>query len=178
MEAHWIVTLAVILPFWFLQNVIHELSHGLTLKLGWKWNFSIYPLPSMKLGRFTWAHVKYERTEESKEVDKEGWALIRIMPKLVNIVFMLLASVLAAGISNNVVTMILLVFAWTNFIDYFVGMLSAIRLSGLNGGQSTDLLKFKRDLDIPDRTLQIGAVVSTIVLAVPVIASTLLQLLS
>jgi hypothetical protein len=74
--------------------------------------------------------------------------------------------------------MILLVFAWTNLIDFFVGLLSAIRLIGFNGGRQTDLLRFQQDLSISDRALQIGAVGSLIAMSIPVIATTLLQFLS
>ena len=174
MDTHWIVTLIAIIPFWFLQNVIHELSHGLTIKLGWKYDFSIYPFPSNKLGRFTWAHFTYTATSESKEPNNEGWALVHIMPKLVNILFILVSTILAAAISNNTATMLLLVFAWTNFIDFFTGMLSGIKFTT----KKTDLKKFQEKLNISNRALQIAAIGDSIIMAIPVVLSTLVQFLS
>ena len=72
MEAHWITLFIVLIPLWLLQNIVHELSHGLTLKMGWDWDFKIWPFPSKKLGRFTFAHVTYQKKPTSKDPGDSG----------------------------------------------------------------------------------------------------------
>jgi hypothetical protein len=129
MAVHWIVLLVAIVPFWLLQNIIHELAHGLTLRIGWGWRFRIWPLPSMKLGRFTFAHVVYEPTATSSTPDNAGWALVSIMPRLVNGVFIMLSSVSATLLwaPAPVASVLCALFAACNFVDFAVGMAGIFR---------------------------------------------------
>jgi len=174
METHWIVTLTAIIPFWLLQNVIHELSHGFTIKLGWKWKFSIYPFPSTKIGRFTWAHITYERIPESIDPSKERWGLIHIMPKLVNIVFVLIASTLALAIPNDTASMLLLVFSWANLIDFGTGVVALLR----SPTKKSDLVKFGECFEIPQVNLKISSIGLWIILSIPTVMSTATQFIS
>lgn len=129
MAVHWIVLLVAIVPFWLLQNIVHELAHGLALRIGWAWRFSIWPFPSMKLGRFTFAHVIYKPTSTSSMPDNRGWALVSIMPRLVNGVFILASTVSATLLAKwSLVTAVLLtLFAVCNFVDFGVGMAGIFR---------------------------------------------------
>jgi len=175
MEIHWIVILVAILPFWFLQNCIHELSHGLTIRLGWRWGFKIWPLPSFGVGgRFSFAHTTFNRTEKSKDLEESDWALIFAMPKLVNILFISVFSILAAVTSNDVIAMLTLVFVWANFIDFGVGMLPAMRQSV--GNVHNDMIKLQRILKLPGKLVQIASTGFVIAIAVPVVITTLIQL--
>lgn len=146
METHWIVLFVCVIPFWFLQNVIHELSHGLAMYLGWKWKFKIWPFPSNRLGRFTFAHVKYERTNESKDLSDLGRGFVSIAPQLVNCVLITLTLVaLLCWVSSAIVwSAILVLFMWTNFIDLSANLSTLLRSSG-----NTDIWKFKRYQNIP-----------------------------
>ena len=122
MALHWIIALIVLLPMWLLQNYIHELSHGLTLWFGWRWKFKVYPLPSKKLGRFTWAHVTYEPTTKSREPGPQGWALVSIMPKIVNSVFVSVSAFLSMlFLAHPIPAVLLSMFAVLNFVDFTVG---------------------------------------------------------
>lgn len=172
MEAHWIVLLVAVIPFWLLQNVIHELSHGLTLRLGWNWDFKIWPFPSTALGRFTFAHVKYMKNSESTDPPEAGWALVSIMPRIVNIVFILISAFFLAVFSNMVVSILFLLFMWTNLIDFCVGMLSSLREPN-----KSDIWKFQSYLGIPKDYLRYTCVGMTIYQGAFVIVATLLKLL-
>lgn len=172
MEAHWIVLLVAIIPFWLLQNVIHELSHGLTLKLGWGWKFKIWPFPSTKLGRFTFAHVTYEKTPDSADPPEYGWALVSIMPRIVNVAFIALSSLLLAVFANKIVSVLVLVFMWTNLIDFCVGLLSSLRSSN-----QADIWRFQARLGIPVDYLRYSCVGLVVYQAAFVIVATLLKLL-
>jgi hypothetical protein len=129
MAVHWIALLAALVPFWLLQNVIHELAHGLALRLGWGWRFTIWPLPSMRLGRFTFAHVVYEPTSESSMPDASGWALVSMMPRLANGAFIIVSTMLAAILwrVSLVAATLLALFAAYNLVDFSVGMAGIFR---------------------------------------------------
>lgn len=154
MSAFWIAVLVSIIPLWLLQNVIHELSHGLTMWFGWKWKFSIYPFPSRKLGRFTFAHVTYEQTDESTEPDENGLALVSIMPKIVNTLFMAIAGIIAVSLTGfEILPAILLVFVWCNFVDFTFGLLGIFRSK-----RKSDIWKFRDHLDMPIGYLKFSVV--------------------
>jgi hypothetical protein len=129
MAVHWIVLLVALVPFWLLQNIIHELSHGLTIRIGWGWKFSIWPFPSTKLGRFTFAHVIYEPTATAQTLTSRGWALVSIMPRIVNGGFVLISATLAAILASvsPVVSVLCALFAACNMIDFSVGMAGIFR---------------------------------------------------
>lgn len=129
MAVHWIVLLVAIIPFWLLQNIIHELSHGLALRFGWGWKFSIYPFPSMKLGRFTFAHVIYEPTATSGTPTNKGWGLVSIMPRIVNGAFFMMAVTLATLLRtvSPIAAVLCALFAACNLVDFSVGMAGIFR---------------------------------------------------
>lgn len=143
MALHWIVCLIAVLPLWFLQNIIHEAAHGLTMWLGWRWKFSIYPFPSNKLGRFTWAHVTYSSGPDSKEVDDDGKALVAIMPKIVNGVFMVGGQFLAGAVAVPSVALPLAMFATFNCVDFIVGMAGIFK-----NNKQNDLWQFQSHIGI------------------------------
>jgi len=171
METHLIVLLITIIPFWLLQNIIHELSHGLTLYIGWKWDFKIWPFPSKKLGRFTFAHTEYKRTLKSKEPDNRGWALISIIPKIVNIIFILLCTLFLFLISNNIISILFLIFLYTNSIDFCVGLLSSLR-----DPNNSDIWKFRDYFQISTNYLKYWCVSISISQIVMVILITIYKL--
>lgn len=140
MYVFWITILISILPLWFLQNIIHELSHGLTAYIKFGWGFSIYPFPSYKLGHFTFAHCKYEFKESALDIGKNGIALLSIMPKIVNIVLIVIAISISYFINSLIVAGILLTFATTNIIDYAVGISTLFRSKPVE----TDLWIFQK----------------------------------
>jgi hypothetical protein len=129
MAVHWIVLLVALVPFWLLQNIIHELAHGLALRLGWGWRFSIWPFPSMKLGQFTFAHVIYEPTVTAVAPTSKGWGLVSIMPKIVNVVFLIVTAVLATALRtvSPVAAVLCALFASCNLVDFSVGMAGIFR---------------------------------------------------
>jgi hypothetical protein len=106
--------------------VIHEAAHGITIGLGWKYKFSIWPFPSMRLGRFTFACVTYEPTSESKPVSDFGWALVAIMPKVVNVVLVCLSQVCVVFVSPHIALPILLV-PWFNLVDFSTAVISIFK---------------------------------------------------
>lgn len=172
MNAQWVTLLIVIIPLWFLQNVVHELSHGLTLKLGWGWNFKLWPFPSNKLGRFTFACTMYESTPSSKDPGDNGWALVSIMPRVVNIILMFLMAILLAVCSNMIISIVFLAFMWTNLIDFCVGMLSS-----LNKPNKSDIWEFQKRLEIPINYLRYSCVGLAVYQSLAVIITTLIKLL-
>jgi hypothetical protein len=169
MESHWIVFLVLLIPFWLLQNTIHELSHGLTRYFGWKWKFKIWPFPSWKLGRFTFAHVKYEKTEESEELTDQDKALVSVMPKIVNSVFIIVATILSVAISNKVASIIFLLFAWCNFVDFCFGVCSVI----FRKSNESDMWKFQRYLNLPVELYKLISIGAIIYMALPIVLSTI-----
>jgi len=169
METKWIVFLVLLIPFWLLQNTIHELSHGLTRYIGWKWKFKLWPFPSWKLGRFTFAHVKYEKTEESKELTDKDKALVSVMPKIVNAVFIIMAAILSAAITNKVASIIFLTFTWFNFIDFCTGFVSVF----FREPNESDMWRFQRRLDLPVKLFKALSVGAIIYMALPIALSTI-----
>jgi len=122
----WITLLISIPILWLLQNIIHELSHGLTVKLGWNWDFSIWPFPSRRTGRFTFAHVKYFMNKSSQPIPDKGYALISIMPKISNLFFIIIsACLLFLQLGHPIFLSVIAVFMICNYIDSFVGLKTA-----------------------------------------------------
>jgi len=147
---NWIAILISIPILWLLQNIIHELSHGLTRKVGWDWDFKIWPFPSNRLGRFTFAHVKYSRNSYSEEINNKGMALVSIMPKFSNLIFILISgTLLYFHIGPAILLSILAVFTLCNYIDAMVGTLG-IFINSKKDSKS-DIWRFQRylKLDIP-----------------------------
>lgn len=169
MEAHWIVFLVLLIPFWLLQNTIHELSHGLTRYLGWKWNFKLWPFPSWKLGRFTFAHVKYEKTEESEELTNHDKALVSVMPKIVNSVLIILATLLSVAFSNKVASIIFLLFAWCNFVDFCFGFFSVL----FREPNQSDMWRFQRFLNLPVKLYKLVSIGAMVYMALLILFSTI-----
>ena len=124
-----VLVLIALVPFWLLQNIIHELAHGLALRIGWGWRFSIWPFPSTKLGRFTFAHVIYEPTPTSSTPNNAGWALVSVMPRLVNGGLILASSTLALLLKplSMVAAVLLALLAACNLVDFTVGMVGIFR---------------------------------------------------
>lgn len=172
MDTHWIILFVCIIPFWFMQNVIHELSHGLTIYFGWKWKFKIWPFPSKKLGRFTFAHTKYIRTEKSKDLSYIGRAFVSIAPQLVNVFFLISTSyILLTATISLVWSAILVLFMWTNSIDLSVNLLSILR-----SPNNSDIWKFKRYLDIPLNRVKYSCIGVVVYQAIALIITTLVVL--
>ena len=106
-----------------LQIFIHKLSHILTIAIGWKWKASAFPLI-------------YYKGDSSKSISADGWALISIMPKLVNIVLIVLSLIF---VSFNIAILIGLF----NFIDYMVDIFLYIFTN-----RNNDFMKFNRWLNL------------------------------
>jgi len=172
MDAQWITFFIVLMPIWLLQNVVHELSHGLTVKLGWGWTFKIWPFPSNRLGRTTLACTIWEKTATSKDPGDSGWALVSIMPRITNMVLILLLAMLLAVCSNEIISMIFLVFMWANLIDFCVGILSSLRKQN-----KSDIWMFKEYLGIPTNYLRYSCVGFAIYQTIAVVVTTLIKLL-
>jgi hypothetical protein len=154
MDIHWIVLLCAIIPFWILQNTIHELSHGLTIWLGWKWKFKIWPFPSYRLGRFSLACVTYEATDESKDITPAGFALVSIMPKIVDVALFLIAMFCAVMTANiPTLALLLLLFATYNVIDFIYGAIAIFM-----DKSESDIWKFQELLNIKVSDLKWAAV--------------------
>jgi hypothetical protein len=136
-----VLILIVLVPFWFLQNIIHELAHGLAIRIGWGWKFSIWPFPSKKLGRFTFAHVIYEPTAASQTPTNKGWALISIMPRIVNSGLILISTTLSDILVSvsPVAAVLCALFAACNLVDFSVGMAGIFR----NEPNQSDIWRFQ-----------------------------------
>ena len=157
MNIFWITILISIIPLWALQNILHELTHGLTIKLGWKWNFTLYPYPNTKLGRFAFASVLYEKVAGSKDMTVKDNGIVAVMPKFMNLFFIILSSILAiCFLHNTIIFGILLVFIVTNFIDFVFGILTLFRSAPKEG---VDLWIFQEGFGYSIHTLRdIGAI--------------------
>lgn len=169
MAIHWIIFLISIIPFWLLQNVIHELSHGLTIFFGWKWKFNVWPFPSKRLGRFTFANVVYMPTSESLPLEKKDWALVSIMPKIVNGIFIIFSSILAVFLHHvsMTATLLLSLFSWCNLIDYCFGMSSIFR----SEPNETDIWKYKANMNVDVPKMRFWISVTIMFLTAMVISS-------
>lgn len=122
----WLI-LFVLIPLWFLQNVIHETAHGLVVKI-FKWDFIIYPYPNTKLGRFTFASVLFIQPPNSQNLTAGQIAWVYGMPKLVNLVFIaVLNSILFLAPLNFYVFTVLSAFLLTNLVDFQSGFFSLLR---------------------------------------------------
>lgn len=144
---NWISILISIPILWFLQNIIHELSHGLTMKLGWNWDFKIWPFPSKRLGRFSFACVKYFRNENSRDISDEGNTLVSIMPRISNILFIFISgTLLYFHIGPAILLSILSVFIICNYIDTMVGTLGILINSKKDS--KSDIWSFQRYLNL------------------------------
>lgn len=161
MGLHWIIALIAFLPMWLLQNYIHELAHGLTLWLGWRWKFKVYPFPSKRLGRFTWAHVTYEPTPKSRDPGNNGWALVSIMPKIVNAVFVVMSTIFSVVLLAHPIPAVLLVmFTIFNFVDFVVGA-SGIFFKK----RQTDIWSFQSRTGYAVSTLRLQAAIILVLLS-------------
>jgi hypothetical protein len=107
---------------WFLQNLIHELSHGLYIWVIYRWKFKIHPFPSKQLGEFTWSYISYMPKNKSKKIYVNGWASISIFPKIVNIILFSISGISLIFISKKIYIFIL-IFMFFNFIDFSSGLL-------------------------------------------------------
>lgn len=174
MPVHWIILLVAIFPFWLLQNIIHELAHGLALRIGWGWRFSIWPFPSTRLGRLTFAHVVYEPTSASSMPDNAGWALVSIMPRLANGALILVSSVLSLLLKPwlMVAAVLLALFATCNLIDLIVGMAGIFRA----GPNQTDIWRYQTYTGADVARMRWVAVLA-ILLALACVAAPTLRLL-
>lgn len=161
MAPHWIVALAAILPLWLLQNVIHELAHGITMWIGWRWKFKIFPFPSTRLGRFTWAHVVYEPTSKSSDPSPAERALVSIMPKLVNVFFIFLVAIFSVPLYGVPIALALvLMFGIFNLVDFVAGFSSIFR-----DAPNTDIWRFQKGTGVPVSHLRIGGSLIALMLA-------------
>jgi len=161
----WIALLISIPILWLLQNVIHELSHGLIMDIGWDWDFKIWPFPSKKLGRFTFAHIKYFKNKDSRDPSLSGQALVSVMPKIINLFFILVAgTMLFFGLGNTIYLSILAVFVMCNYIDALVGTQVIFRNSKKDS--ASDMWKFKRNLDLDLTKMRIVIAIILVVVTV------------
>jgi len=161
MNVFLITVLISIIPLWELQNVLHELTHGLTIKLGWKWNFTLYPYPNTKLGRFCFASVLYEKVAGSKDMNDKDYGIVALAPKIMNLFFIILSSILACCfLHNDIAFGVLLVFITCNFIDFVFGILTLFRSAPKEG---VDLWVFQKGFGYSIHILRdIGAVAISI----------------
>jgi len=129
MEVHWIAAISAILPMAFLQSVIHQLSHGLAMRIGWKWGFKIHPLPSKGASGVVWPHVTYRMCSKSCDLDMFGKAIASIAPKIANVVLVMASGIAITQLLNPTLLTLLLMFALANTVD-FMSALSIFRKSG------------------------------------------------
>jgi hypothetical protein len=131
MSTFLITVLVIITPMWFLQNTIHQLSHGLTAWFKWKWHFKIYPWPSNNSGKISFSDIIYEGSDQSKEADDQGMVLVLWMPKIVNSILIILSGILAIStLSIEILSALFIVFLWANLIDFTIGLTSIFRSQG------------------------------------------------
>jgi len=161
MALHWMVAFAALLPMWLLQNTLRELSRGITIWIGWRWKFKIFPFPSTRLGRFTWAHVVYEPTPASAELEEADRGLVSIMPKVVNTAAVMASAIAAVFLSGVPVALVLvLMFGIFNLVDFVAGFFSIFR-----DVPNTDIWRFQRGTGIPVLHLRIGGSLVALMLA-------------
>lgn len=156
MALYWIVLLAAVIPMWLLQNIIHELSHGLAVFIGWGWRFSIWPFPSKRLGNFTFAHVLFFPTATSKDPGNAGWGTVAIMPKIVCGALMVATSLAACLLSGYPVAALLLCqLGLFSLVDFSTG------IAGLLFGEpnSNDFWRFQEHTGTPVGSLKRRAVI-------------------
>jgi len=106
---NWWLVLALFVPFWLLQNIIHEISHGLVV-FSRGWGFQIYPVfhwahrdngraryfwnppprQQRKVGEWQWyfARVVYKQDEGAKDITPKGWLLVALAPRITNTMLM------------------------------------------------------------------------------------------
>lgn len=112
----WII-LAIIAPLWLLQNTIHELSHGLTIRYLCNFDFKIWPFPSNDLGRFTFAHTTFIPRENSTDPTDRDYVFIFGAPLFVNIAMILVLYVIIFILPATIALPISLM-CWFNLIDF------------------------------------------------------------
>lgn len=139
----WAV-LASILPFWFLTNVSHELSHGIVVILFQGWNFKLWPFPvfvsfSGSEHFYVWqkpawlfvsnrpdgytmffAMCEYIPTDVVEISDKD-WSLCHIAPRISNLVISTICVIICAFPVGSVVESVLSVLVVCNLVDHLVG---------------------------------------------------------
>ncbi len=175
MSVFLITFLIAIVPIWFLQNAIHQLSHGLTAWFKWKWNFKIYPWPSNDSGKISFSSIIFEGNDQSKEADDPGMALVLGMPKIVSSILMILSGILAvATVGVEILSALFLVFMWANLIDFVIGLIAIFRSQ-----DESDIWRFCELLDISTlKEFKQGVIGILCWHAVPTILITLIVLLS
>ena len=118
---------------WLLQNIIHEMSHGIYIWIKYRWRFTIYPLPSKRLGQFTWSYINYEQTKKSKPIDNYGMATSLLIPKIVNIFFIPISFFLLMIFHEiRQVKLLLTIFVIFNYIDFSSGLINIFRKKNCN----------------------------------------------
>ena len=147
-------------PFWFLQNCIHELSHGLTLYSS-GCRFKIIPWPSKYKGRWYFALCQWTKwTNPSNKLK----ALMNIMPRISNFVFILLSYILIFSIQNEYLSAVLAVFVACNLIDFAVGLIPAYYSQPKN---TTDIWRFVKNLTFPIKYVKIIGTILFFLLQLP-----------
>jgi len=153
---NWILMLCCIPPFWFLQNCIHELSHGLTLYPS-GCRFRIVPWPSKYDGKWYFALCHWTKWTNPPN---HLIALMCIMPRISNFIFILLSYVLMFYIQNQYLSAILFVFVVCNLEDFFTGMIPIFHSTPK---EETDIWRFLKKTNFSKTTIRaVGGVLFTL----------------
>lgn len=124
----WWIALIAALPVWLLQNVMHELMHGLAI-LPWGWRFKIWPFPGRINGRFYFAYVEYLNVNNIT-IPGYGWVAVHLMPKIYNLMVLLVGTLLFlfvpfGAVGHTIITTLII----AQLIDFTTGMVALFRSS-------------------------------------------------
>lgn len=112
----WWLIIVFCLVFWIPQNVFHEGSHAIFIKLFKGKILEFFPFPSKRLdGMFSWAHIKYQYQKDMSETEL---GLISSGPLMMSFLMIIITSFLIFQFNlNPVVDSILISLYITNWFD-------------------------------------------------------------
>ena len=157
---NWILILSCMLPFWFLQNCIHELSHGLTLYPS-GCRFKIVPYPSKYNKKWYFAICHWTKwTNPSNNMI----ALMNIMPRISNCIFIVFSYILIFSIQNQYLSSVLFVFILCNLVDFCIGLIPIFYSSPK---KTTDIWRFLEKINFSKNTIKIIGIIILALLQLP-----------
>jgi hypothetical protein len=157
---HWVLMLCCVFPLWFLQNCIHELSHGLTLySSGCRFKIVPYPSKYNKKWYFAICHWTKWANPSNNMI-----ALMNIMPRISNFVFIALSYILMFSIQNQYLSSILFVFVLCNLVDFCTGL---IPIFSSSPKKTTDIWRFLEKTSYSKNTVKVTGIIILALLHLP-----------
>lgn len=161
MGVKWIFIITLLFPMIIFQNLIHELSRGLIMRFIYKWKFIPHIFPSKRLQKFTWSHITYTPTKLSKNPNKYKKAIIIIMPRVINIIIILLSSFLMLKTTGHV-SLFFALFAFINWIYFGSGLIYIF-----GNDNNSEIWKFTKLINLKLLYIKLFIILYYIVIGIP-----------